>query len=143
MFGTGLVKGLWITLRSFFRPKITELYPEQRPQLAERVRGPIQLQADGCVACGVCAKACPVSAITFITARDPETKKSRLLKYQVDQGLCINCGFCVEQCPIGGLTHSKEFELACYRREDTIRVLFDRAAEEQRGERSGLSEVSA
>ncbi|HEX9426300.1 MAG TPA: NADH-quinone oxidoreductase subunit I, partial [Candidatus Polarisedimenticolia bacterium] len=51
-----ILKGMWITLRHIFRPKVTMQYPEQTWQLPENYRGlPALVKDDGgrvkCVAC--------------------------------------------------------------------------------------------
>lgn len=45
---------------------------------------------DECIACGACAGACPVCAITEGDG-----------KYVIDPETCIECGACADTCPVG------------------------------------------
>jgi ferredoxin len=47
------------------------------------------IQEDKCVGCGICAKSCPVNAISG------EKKKAHV----IDQSICVQCGVCQEKCP--------------------------------------------
>ena len=42
-----------------------------------------------CVACGCCAKVCPLSAIQVVKG----------VAAQVDESKCVGCGKCVKECP--------------------------------------------
>ena len=66
--GTGILKGMILTLRRFFQPKVTVQYPEQRPSIPPRHRGRLQLLYDEygtlkCETCFQCAQACPIECI--------------------------------------------------------------------------------
>jgi ferredoxin len=66
--GLGIVKGMALTLRRFFEPKVTHLYPEDPAQIPSRFRGRLQLLYDEygtlkCETCFQCAQACPIECI--------------------------------------------------------------------------------
>jgi NADH-quinone oxidoreductase subunit E len=66
--GIGIVKGMALTLRRFFEPKVTVQYPEQAPDISPRHRGRLQLLYDEhgalkCETCFQCAMACPIECI--------------------------------------------------------------------------------
>jgi NADH-quinone oxidoreductase subunit I len=72
-----------------------------------------------CVACFLCAAACPANCI-YIEAAD-NTAAQRISAgeryarvYNIDYNRCIFCGYCVEACPTDAITHGHGFELANY-----------------------------
>ncbi|MHB1127921.1 MAG: NuoI/complex I 23 kDa subunit family protein [Bacillota bacterium] len=129
MYGQGLVKGLGITLKHMFGKSITEQYPERRPTLSPRFHGSFKLDTGICSGCGICANGCPNNAIRIESHRD-ESKKRILDSYVINLGQCLFCGLCVEGCPQAALHFTKEFELACYRKEDTILDMMKKAQSE-------------
>ncbi len=86
------------------------------------LRGKHQLQRDEnglekCVACFLCAAACPSNCIYIEAAENTEEKRissaERYAKvYNIDYNRCIFCGYCVEACPTDAITHGHGFELA-------------------------------
>ena len=66
--GLGLAKGMALTLRRFFEPKVTIMYPEVRADVPHKFRGRLQLLYDEwgtlkCETCFQCAQACPIECI--------------------------------------------------------------------------------
>ena len=66
--GLGLAKGMALTLRRFFEPKVTIMYPEERLDVTPKFRGRLQLLYDEwgtlkCETCFQCAQACPIECI--------------------------------------------------------------------------------
>src|SRR5450756_2179202 len=66
--GMGILKGMALTLRRFFAPKVTIRYPEVAPDIAVKYRGRMQLLYDEhgtlkCETCFQCAQACPIECI--------------------------------------------------------------------------------
>ena len=125
----GILKGLWnllvglsVTIKYFFKPVTTVQYPEVRMPLPARSRSMIKLIYDGekdqfnCVACMMCAKACPNSCIKLEGVRMPDGKR-RMTTFKLDFSTCIFCGYCVEACGFDALTFvSEEYENTVYRR---------------------------
>ncbi|MBZ4654971.1 MAG: NADH-quinone oxidoreductase, chain [Peptococcaceae bacterium] len=117
MYGSGVVKGLALTLKKFFSKKITEQYPEERPFIDHRWRGSLQLDKDACICCNMCVNACPNGVITLESGKD-ENNKRFLTRYEVNFERCLVCGLCVEACPKQCLKFTREYELATYFRDD-------------------------
>jgi hypothetical protein len=66
--GLGIAKGMALTLRRFFEPKATIMYPEVRLDVPHKFRGRLQLLYDEwgtlkCETCFQCAQACPIECI--------------------------------------------------------------------------------
>ena len=49
-----------------------------------------------CNGCGKCVSACPVEAMTLVSANDPCRPKMK--KAKLDDDLCLGCGLCVRAC---------------------------------------------
>ncbi len=125
-----LAKGFSVTLRTLFRPTVTENYPDEPVRFEDRYRGIHVLHRDEnglekCVACFLCSAACPVQCI-YIEAADntAETRISASERYasvyNIDYSRCIFCGYCVEACPTDAITHGHGFELATYNIADMV-----------------------
>lgn len=113
MFGKGLLTGLGITLKNMMGPKNTEFYPDMKPNLSPRVRSSMGLQREKCIACNLCAMACPNSVIKLTSEKDENNKKV-LKSYHMDVGRCLFCGMCAEACPTKALTVTQEYENAMF-----------------------------
>src|SRR5688572_26318940 len=64
-----LLEGLKTTFRELFKPKVTIRYPEERMEPADRFRGMFRFSYDRCIACKLCAVACPIDII-YIDVHD-------------------------------------------------------------------------
>lgn len=54
-----------------------------------------------CNGCGRCTNACPVEAMSLVSANDPHHPKLR--KARLNEELCLGCGVCVKSCPKEGI----------------------------------------
>jgi len=127
VFLVDLLEGLWVTFRQQPTKNIcTEQYPAERPKIAERYRGAPRLNTnpeDGttlCIACNLCALACPEKLIVVSSARNEQTRKKELTTFTYDTSRCMFCGLCEDACPTDALELSQDFELASYSREGGI-----------------------
>lgn len=120
-FGSGLLKGLGITLRHMVSRSVTIQYPDEMDILPPRSRGVIALKTENCTVCMLCARECPDWCIYIEghkESRQPVAEGKRAKKFNVldrfaiDYALCMYCGICVEVCPYDALFWSPEFEYA-------------------------------
>lgn len=119
-----IAKGMSVTFREMLQPTITEDYPDAPPRFQERYRGAHVLQRDEnglekCVACFLCAAACPADCIYIEAAENAGQQRisggERYASvYNIDYNRCIFCGYCVEACPTDAITHGHGFELASF-----------------------------
>jgi NADH-quinone oxidoreductase subunit I len=113
-----LMKGMSVTMRYFFAPKVTIRYPEEKTPKSNRFRGLHALRRypngeERCIACKLCEAVCPALAITIDSeARADGTR--RTTRYDIDLFKCIYCGFCEESCPVDSIVetdiHEYHFE---------------------------------
>lgn len=126
-----IFKGMWITLKHFFRKKATINYPEQQRPFSPVFRGLHILNRDEegrerCTACGLCAVACPAEAITMEAAeRLPGEEQlyreeKYAARYEINMLRCIFCGLCEEACPKDAIYLSETFAPANYQRKGFI-----------------------
>ena len=119
---TELVSGMALTLKYFFKKKVTINYPYERQALSPRFRGEHALRRypngeERCIACKLCEAVCPAQAIT-IEAEAREDGSRRTTRYDIDMTKCIYCGLCEEACPVDAIVEGPNLEVATETREE-------------------------
>ena len=119
-----LLSGMWLTLRYFFRQKVTLNYPYEKGPLSPRFRGEHALRRypngeERCIACKLCEAICPAQAIT-IEAEPRDDDSRRTTRYDIDMVKCIYCGLCEEACPVDAIVEGPNFEFATETREELL-----------------------
>ena len=113
-----ILKGLSITFRQMFKPKVTMQYPEEKWTVRDEYRGaPVLVKDDEgrpkCVACSLCEYVCPPKAIYIVPgeleAGDPVERGPEV--FNINMLRCIFCGLCEEACPEEAIFMSKEYAL--------------------------------
>jgi NADH-quinone oxidoreductase subunit I len=119
-----LVHGMTLTLKYFFKKKVTLNYPHERFPLSPRFKGEHGLRRypngeERCIACKLCEAICPALAIT-IEAEPREDGSRRTTRYDIDMTKCIYCGLCEEACPVDAIVEGPNLEFAAETREELM-----------------------
>ena len=120
------IKGFIVTLKAFFRRKVTVQYPEVKTPLSPRFRGKLALMRydngeERCIACKLCSAVCPAQAIS-IESEERADGSRRTTKFEIDAFKCIYCGFCEEACPVDSIVETDIFEYHMTENEQRIQT---------------------
>ena len=124
-----ILEGLQTTIKHMFKPAITQQFPEQRPKLPANYRGVHRLNRDEqkrvkCVACYMCATACPAHCIDIVAAPSPWPDREKYPEtFVIDELRCIYCGMCEQACPVDAIELTTLADLTGLSREE---MMFDK-----------------
>lgn len=136
-------KGLGTTMRHMFqsigRDKGRNIwvlqYPEQRREQRDVLDGGIEpsnfrgvhrlnRDEDGrvrCVACFMCATACPANCIHIVADEAPWPDREKYPKqFDIDELRCIYCGMCEEACPVDAIELTPHYAITGLSRNEMI-----------------------
>ena len=107
---------------------VTVSYPDQEPEIGNPIiyRGVHRLNKDSqgrvkCVACFLCATACPAHCIDIIGIESPwEDREKYPESFTIDELRCIYCGMCEEACPVDAIELTSLYNLTGRSREEMI-----------------------
>lgn len=131
-FVPAIVEGLKTTVKHVLkRQPVTQQYPEVKPDLPLHYRGVHRLNRDEkdrvkCVACMLCATACPARCITIEAAPAPKDWPDRdkfPKSFVLDELRCIYCGMCEEACPVDAIELTHIYDLTGETRNE---LMYDR-----------------
>jgi NADH-quinone oxidoreductase subunit I len=140
MYLPAIWQGIKTTIGHAFEKKVTEQYPEQRPDsyLPDHYRGVHRLNRDDkgrvkCVACFLCSTACPAHCISIVAQEtdksDPTwSDRDKFPKtFVIDELRCIYCGMCEEACPVDAIELTSLYHLSALDSQDKrSQFLYDR-----------------
>jgi NADH-quinone oxidoreductase subunit I len=129
-----LILGMKVTMDNFWRPAVTEQYPENRGTqvYADRFRALLVMPHDEknehkCTACKICEMNCPNGTIKISTKQEVDEVTGKAKKaldvYTYDLGTCIFCDLCVTTCPSDAIAWSNAFEHAVFERNTLVEQL--------------------
>ena len=128
--------GMRVTLKYCFAKTVTVQYPDMAPVLQPRFRGFHYYEIHKCIACDMCARACPVDCIYIERAGPRKTDKATglayggaMIRYAIDYAKCMFCALCTEPCPADCLHMGDLHDMSAYNRESMI-VEFTELAKE-------------
>jgi NADH-quinone oxidoreductase subunit I len=130
------VQGLTTTFRhlrkSLSGGAVTVSYPDEEPVIGNPLiyRGVHRLNKDDqgrvkCVACFLCATACPAHCIDIVGTESPWDDREKYPEsFTIDELRCIFCGMCEEACPVDAIELTPHYEIVGLTRNEMI---FDKA----------------
>ncbi len=131
LYVPAIMEGLQTTVKHMFSPRVTQQFPEERPDLPPNYRGVHRLNRDDqgrvkCVACYMCSTACPAHCIDIVAApapKDWEDREKYPEVFVIDELRCIYCGMCEQACPCDAIELTNMFDLTGLSREE---MMFDK-----------------
>jgi NADH-quinone oxidoreductase subunit I len=128
-----ILGGLAVTTRHILgaalgKGAVTVQYPEEQHIPSANYRGVHRLNKDEhgrvkCVACMLCATACPAHCIDIVGATAPDSWPDRekyCESFVIDELRCIYCGMCEEACPVEAIELTGLYDLTGLSREQMI-----------------------
>ena len=128
ILGGLVVTGRHILGAALGKGAVTVQYPEEQHVPSPNYRGVHRLNKDDqgrvkCVACMLCATACPAHCIDIVGATAPDTWPDRekyCESFVIDELRCIYCGMCEEACPVEAIELTGLYDLTGLSREQMI-----------------------
>jgi NADH-quinone oxidoreductase subunit I len=125
-----IIGGFRVTLRHFFKRKLTMQYPEERWVAPPGYRGAPYLVSDQdgrakCVSCQLCVFVCPPGAIK-ITPPGPAPNpaagsvEKAPSAFEINMLRCIFCGYCQEVCPEEAIFLRRDYSLVGASRQEMV-----------------------
>ncbi len=119
-----ILRSIWRVFLHTFARRATIQYPDEHRRLPARWRGRIILSRDPdgeerCVACYLCAVACPVDCISLQATEDEHGRRYPEF-FRINFSRCIFCGLCEEACPTYAIQLTPDYEMAEHKRSSMV-----------------------
>ena len=122
-----ILVGMRISLKYCFAKTITVQYPDVAPAIQTRFRGLHFFEIEKCIACDLCAKACPVDCIYIEKTGPRKIDKATgiagggaMTRYAIDYAKCMFCALCIDPCPTDCIHMGNLHDMSGYDRESMI-----------------------
>jgi NADH-quinone oxidoreductase subunit I len=119
--------GMRITLKYCFAKTLTVQYPDVAPTIQPRFRGIHFFEIEKCIACDLCAKACPVDCIYIEKTAPRKIDKSSgvalggaMVRYAIDYSKCMFCALCIDPCPTDCIHMGNLHDMSGFDRESMV-----------------------
>jgi NADH-quinone oxidoreductase subunit I len=123
---SSIVRDAWVALIQARRKPVLAPYPVER----RRFKGRPQLRryANGlerCIACSLCAAACPADAIFVRAAINSDDERYSPGEryagvYEINMSRCIFCGYCEDACPTSAIVLRDDYAAPGQTRESLV-----------------------
>lgn len=128
LFSQGLTTTFKHLTKTLSGHAVTVSYPDEQPRIENPLiyRGVHRLNKDEqgrvkCVACFLCATACPAHCIDIVAAESPWSDREKYPQgFAIDELRCIYCGMCEEACPVDAIELTSLYNLTGRSREEMI-----------------------
>lgn len=135
---------------------VTLQYPSETVPTPGFARYRLHNEADDCISCDQCARACPVNCIEIVSFKatpddleecgvtaDGTKKKLWLPVFNIDMGKCMFCGLCTYPCPTECLTMTSVHDFSEFDRNNFIYHFGNMTPEKETEKRDKLAKYDA
>ena len=106
-----------VALKNLFKSSHTAMHPHTRAVAAEGYRGKIKFDAEQCIGCGLCMKACGPECIE---KKVEKVEGGQNITLSFDMRACTFCGLCSDFCPKNCVELTTDYSIILSQDEECI-----------------------